>query len=194
MPTFVCRIGKADGTVLEERLEAEDEAEAKHRLDRQGVVVFAIRPAGRLRGLSFDLPSLRRGLVPREFLVFNHELLVLIKAGLPIMKALDILAGRTEHPAFGRVLGAYCHAIVIRTYGQQVAEELARFAPVPVINGLTDLLHPTQVLADLKVVTVDDESCLMKVSGAKEPLKPGVLVESVPKKAGWFERAKDWTK
>lgn len=105
MPTFVCRIGKADGTVLEERLEAEDAAEARHRLDRQGVVVFAIRPAGRLQGLSFDLlPSLRRGLAPREFLVFNHELLVLIKAGLPIMKALDILAGRTGHPTFGKVL------------------------------------------------------------------------------------------
>jgi ornithine carbamoyltransferase len=48
-----------------------------------------------------------------------------------------------------RVLGGYCHGIVIRTFGQEVAEELARFAPVPVINGLTDLLHPCQVLADL---------------------------------------------
>jgi ornithine carbamoyltransferase len=48
-----------------------------------------------------------------------------------------------------RVLGRYCHGIVIRTFGQEVAEELARFAPVPVINGLTDLLHPCQVLADL---------------------------------------------
>ena len=51
-----------------------------------------------------------------------------------------------------RVLGAYCHAIVIRTYGHAIAEELARFAKVPVINGLTDLLHPTQVLADLMTV------------------------------------------
>ncbi len=48
-----------------------------------------------------------------------------------------------------RVLGAYCHGIVIRTFGHDVAEELARFAPVPVINGLTDLSHPCQVLADL---------------------------------------------
>ena len=48
-----------------------------------------------------------------------------------------------------RVLGGYCSAIVIRTFGQEVAEELARFAPVPVINGLTDLLHPCQVAADL---------------------------------------------
>ena len=48
-----------------------------------------------------------------------------------------------------RVLGGYCHGIVVRTYGHDVAEELARFAPVPVINGLTDLSHPCQVLADL---------------------------------------------
>src|SRR4051812_42369110 len=48
-----------------------------------------------------------------------------------------------------RIIGGYCQGIVIRTFGQAVAEELARFAPVPVINGLTDLLHPCQVLADL---------------------------------------------
>lgn len=48
-----------------------------------------------------------------------------------------------------RVLGGYCHGILIRTFGHEVAEELARFSPVPVINGLTDLSHPCQVLADL---------------------------------------------
>jgi ornithine carbamoyltransferase len=51
-----------------------------------------------------------------------------------------------------RVLGGYCHGIVIRTFGHEVVEELARFAPVPVINGLTDLSHPCQVLADLFTV------------------------------------------
>jgi ornithine carbamoyltransferase len=51
-----------------------------------------------------------------------------------------------------RVLGSYCHAIVIRTFGQHRAETLARYAPVPVLNGLTDLLHPCQLLADLFTV------------------------------------------
>ena len=51
-----------------------------------------------------------------------------------------------------RILGAYCSGIVIRTFGQEVAEELARFAPVPVISGLTDLLHPCQVASDLFTV------------------------------------------
>jgi ornithine carbamoyltransferase len=51
-----------------------------------------------------------------------------------------------------RVLGSYCHGIVIRTFGQHRAETLARYSPAPVINGLTDLLHPCQVLADLFTV------------------------------------------
>ena len=51
-----------------------------------------------------------------------------------------------------RVLGAYCHGLVIRTFGHARAEELARWAPVPVINGLTDLRHPCQVGADLFTV------------------------------------------
>jgi ornithine carbamoyltransferase len=51
-----------------------------------------------------------------------------------------------------RVLSGYCHGIMIRTFGQERAEEMARYASVPVINGLTDLLHPCQVLADLQTV------------------------------------------
>ena len=51
-----------------------------------------------------------------------------------------------------RVLGGYCHAIMLRTFGHERAEEMARYATVPVINGLTDMLHPCQVLADLQTV------------------------------------------
>src|SRR5215468_10940832 len=51
-----------------------------------------------------------------------------------------------------RVLSGYCHAIMLRTFGHDRAEEMARYATVPVINGLTDLLHPCQVLADLQTV------------------------------------------
>ena len=43
-------------------------------------------------------------------------------------------------------------AIMVRTFGHDRAEEMARYASVPVINGLTDLLHPCQVLADLQTV------------------------------------------
>jgi len=51
-----------------------------------------------------------------------------------------------------RVMARYCHGIMVRTFGHDRVEELARYASVPVINGLTDLLHPCQVLADLQTV------------------------------------------
>ena len=51
-----------------------------------------------------------------------------------------------------RVLGGYCHAVIIRTFAQARAEELARWSPIPVINALTDHSHPCQVLADLFTV------------------------------------------
>jgi ornithine carbamoyltransferase len=51
-----------------------------------------------------------------------------------------------------RVMSRYCHGIMVRTFGHESIEELAKYATVPVINGLTDLLHPCQVLADLHTV------------------------------------------
>ncbi|MGD0233723.1 MAG: ornithine carbamoyltransferase [Syntrophorhabdales bacterium] len=49
----------------------------------------------------------------------------------------------------GRVLSRYVNAIMIRTYAQETVEELAHWSSVPVINGLSDLYHPCQILADL---------------------------------------------
>lgn len=51
-----------------------------------------------------------------------------------------------------RVLSRYVDAVMIRTFSQETLETFARFSTVPVINGLTDLLHPCQILADLLTV------------------------------------------
>ena len=51
-----------------------------------------------------------------------------------------------------RVLSRYCDGIMIRTFGQAEVETLARYASIPVINGLTDFAHPCQVLADLMTI------------------------------------------
>jgi len=65
----------------------------------------------------------------------------------------DVQLGRGEPiPDTARVLSRYVHGIMIRTFAHADAETLAEYASVPVINGLTDLSHPCQVLADVLTI------------------------------------------
>ena len=65
----------------------------------------------------------------------------------------DIQIGRGEPiPDTARVLSRYVDGIMIRTFDHKEVEELAHYATIPVINGLTDLTHPCQVMADLFTV------------------------------------------
>jgi ornithine carbamoyltransferase len=69
------------------------------------------------------------------------------------LSARDVQIGRGEPiQDTARVLSRYVDMIMIRTFAHATAEQLARFSAVPVINGLTDLLHPCQVMADLMTI------------------------------------------
>ena len=75
--------------------------------------------------------------------------------GYPIiMNANETQLGRGEPVKdTARVLSRYVDAIMIRTYSQEIVDELARWATVPVINGLSDSYHPCQILSDLYTIT-----------------------------------------
>lgn len=69
------------------------------------------------------------------------------------LSARDIQLGRGEPIRdMARVLSRYIDAIMIRTFAQADVVELAEYASIPVINGLTDLVHPCQLLADLMTI------------------------------------------
>jgi ornithine carbamoyltransferase len=70
-----------------------------------------------------------------------------------VMNAGETQVGRGEPVKdTARVLSRYINAIMIRTYSQGVVEELAQWADVPVINGLSDMYHPCQILSDLYTI------------------------------------------
>jgi len=99
--------------------------------------------AGKVLGMVFAKSSTRTRV---SFEVGTYQL----GGHALFLSARDIQLGRGEPiKDTARVLSRYVDGIVIRTFAHGDVEELARFATVPVINGLTDLLHPCQVLADL---------------------------------------------
>ena len=100
--------------------------------------------AGKSLGLIFEKASTRTRV---SFSVGAHEL-GMLPLELPVAQT---QLGRGEPiPDAARVLSRYLHGVVIRTFGQRKLEEFARWSSVPVINGLTDELHPCQILADLQ--------------------------------------------
>ncbi|MGM9960660.1 MAG: ornithine carbamoyltransferase [Allobaculum sp.] len=74
--------------------------------------------------------------------------------GQPLfLSSADLQIGRGEPVQdTARVLSRYLDGIMIRTYGQDEVEDLAKYGSIPIINGLTDYCHPCQVLADLMTI------------------------------------------
>jgi ornithine carbamoyltransferase len=108
---------------------------------------YAERPlAGKTLGMIFAKSSTRTRV---SFEVGAYQL----GGHALFLSSRDIQLGRGEPIRdTARVLSRYLDGIMIRTYDHADVQELARFASIPVINGLTDLLHPCQVLADLLTI------------------------------------------
>jgi type IV pilus assembly protein PilC len=110
MPVFLYRAAQGDGTIFEGRQEAEDERSVRAQLENRGLLVFRLRRRGSLRFL--DALQWSRGTVSRqEFLIFNQEFLALVKAGLPILKAWDLLIQRRRRSTFQSALRAVHQSI-----------------------------------------------------------------------------------
>jgi type IV pilus assembly protein PilC len=105
--TYTLRVGTADGAVATRTIEASDEEAARSEVARQGGRVFSVRASRQdargSRGIASFLPG-RRGVKLHEFIVFNQELVALLRAGLPIVSGFDILIERQENPRFKKIL------------------------------------------------------------------------------------------
>ncbi len=113
---------------------------------QRGTSAHPLPLKGKSVAVIFEKASTRTRL---SFEVGIHEL----GAQPVVLMAKDTQMGRGEPLSdTARMLSGYVHGVVIRTFGQDKLQALCDHATVPVVNGLTDLYHPCQLLADMQTV------------------------------------------
>ncbi|MCC6589478.1 MAG: type II secretion system F family protein [Bryobacterales bacterium] len=127
MPEFLLKYADASGAIRQQVAEAETEKELRDRLSQQGFLIYSVRQrsdlASRLGGGS-------RKLNLEKFLIFNQQFLTLVKAGLPILKCLELLGDRLTEPK----LAKHVQAVRIEVKnGTLLSEAFARQKVFPAI-------------------------------------------------------------
>lgn len=130
---------------------------------------------GKTLGLIFEKSSTRTRV---SFETAMHHL----GGGSIFISQRDSQIGRGEPiKDTARVMSRYVDAVVIRTFGHDIIEEYAKYSSIPVINGLTDLHHPCQILAD--VLTIIEKK------GSYEGLKVAWIGDGNNMANSWIEAA-----
>ena len=138
---FIAIIDFNKAEILETIENAED---LKHKL-LKGISYKPL--AGKTLAMIFQKPSARTRI---SFEVGMYQL----GGHAVFLSPSDIGLGKRESVAdVARVISRYCDGVMARVFGHNIVAELAKYATVPVINGLSDLLHPCQVMGDLMTVS-----------------------------------------
>jgi type IV pilus assembly protein PilC len=139
MAEFVCKVADAAGRVFSQVEAAQSVTEARQKLSDRGLYVYSVEPRGGLLGQSVG-GGKGRVLKSSDFLIFNQQLNTLIKAGLPILKALDLLGDRAASPSLQPLLKAVRDRV---REGAALSEALEQ-------EGLFPKVYVTSVLAGEK--------------------------------------------
>ncbi|KAB2892225.1 MAG: ornithine carbamoyltransferase [Desulfobulbaceae bacterium] len=130
---------------------------------------------GRTIGLIFEKPSTRTR-VSFEAAMYG------LGGQVIFLSARDTQLARSEPlKDMARVMSRYVDAMVVRTFGQEVVDELAAYSSVPVINALTDLHHPCQILSDIMTI--------MEKKGDLESLKVAWIGDGNNMANSWIQAA-----
>lgn len=99
MSEWILKYADARGEIHQQAATAASEQELRERFTQQGMLVYSIRPRNAIAGLaSASLFGRRKKLDLEKFLIFNQQFVTLVRAGLPILKSLDLLADRLTDP------------------------------------------------------------------------------------------------
>ncbi len=134
MAEFLLRYADPRGQMHEQVADAQNEREARDRLTQQGFLVYSITP----KDLSarFTGSSGKKNVDLEKFLIFNQQFVTLIRAGLPILKSLDLLADRLTDEKLGRYIQAVRKEVRTGTILSDAFEKQGVFPPVYVTSVL----------------------------------------------------------
>ena len=147
MAEFVCKFADLDGRVQEQVESAESEDVLRQRYGDRGLLLYSVKPRRALRGLQLETLRRRGGRLNLEqFLIFNRQFVTLTRAGLPILKSLELLAANTKN----RRLGGYLDAIrgEVKT-GTPLSEAFRR-------QGVFPPIYTTSLMAGEKSGSLPD--------------------------------------
>jgi len=129
MSEFVCKVGDAAGRVFQQVENAQSEEEAKQKLVDRGLYVFSVRSHLNVASIM-GRASRERSIKASDFLIFNQQFNTLIKAGLPILKALDLLAERAAAARLRPILAEVRKSVREGSLLSEALAEQGSFPPV----------------------------------------------------------------
>jgi type IV pilus assembly protein PilC len=142
MAEWVLKYADARGEIHQQVAQATTEQEIRERYSQQGFLIYSVRPRRITRGLSTEISLLgrRKKLNLEKFLIFNQQFVTLVRAGLPILKSLDLLADRLTDPK----LGPHIRAVRDQVHSGALLSEAFRS------QGLFPKIYVTSVMAGEK--------------------------------------------
>src|SRR5229473_1802298 len=101
MAEWTLKYADARGEIHQQVAEAGSERELRDRYTQQGFLVYSVKSRSEIVGIATGFGASRKKINVEKFLIFNQQFVTLIRAGLPILKALDMLADRLTDPKLG---------------------------------------------------------------------------------------------
>jgi type IV pilus assembly protein PilC len=135
MAEFLCKVADGSGRVFLQVEPAESVAEARQKLSDRGLFVYNVKPRAGMLGQLFGSKR-QKSVDGNDFLVFNQQFNTLIKAGIPILRALDLLSERAAAERLRPVLGEVRRLVREGTTLSEALEQQGVFPKVYTVSIL----------------------------------------------------------
>jgi type IV pilus assembly protein PilC len=176
MAEWTLKYADTRGEIHQQVAEAASEREVRDRFSQQGFLVYSVRPRSDFAGLSIGRKNRSKKLNLERFLIFNQQFVTLIRAGLPILKALDLLAERLTDPKLSRYITGVREEV---RNGALLSDAFARqgvFPPMYVTTVLAGERSGSLPEVIERFITYQKLSLSVRKKLVVSLLDPGVLV------------------